>query len=277
MRVLHSPSVDVFFNLALEDVLLDQVEADGPALLLWRAGPAVVIGKNQNPWRECDLRTMSAEGGRLARRISGGGAVYHDLGNLNYAWFSPRADYRTDAVFSVVIRALRDLGVPAERQGRSSLAAARRKFSGTAFCYRKNAVLHHGTLLVDADLDRLHRWLDSPCTEMETRAIASEPAPVGNLGPFGISGTDLRESLVVAFSRFSGAAPVEAVIDEPAMAKRRATLSAWEWVIGHTPRFTCRVGEVEVTVEKGCISAVSDPGLHWHVGARFTPPGSAIS
>ena len=143
--------------------------------------PCVVIGKHQNPWLECDLNWMAAEGIPLRRRISGGGTVVHDAGNLNVGLILPRSDYCEADAFEVFLVALISLGIPARRRGRSAIIADGKKISGQAFCYRGSRVLHHGTLLLDSDLDRLQRALQPAGWEMETHAVASEPATVGNL------------------------------------------------------------------------------------------------
>ena len=111
MLIVESQSLDVYRNLAIEEYLMEQVTDRGPVLFLWRSDRAVVIGKNQNPWRECRLDRMQADGVPLARRISGGGTVYHDEGNLNYCVMVDRAIYRKDQAYEMVIRALDSFGL----------------------------------------------------------------------------------------------------------------------------------------------------------------------
>jgi lipoate-protein ligase A len=239
-------------------------------LFLWRAESAVVVGKNQNPWRECAADAISREGGQIARRLSGGGTVYHDLGNLNYAWFCTRFGYRSDRVFDALLHAVDRLGVSAHRLGKSSLGVAGRKFSGTAFCFRKNAVMHHGTLLITSDLDRLDRWLRSPMSIKNTRAVASQPAPVVNLSSFGVSKADLEQSIIDSFARMVGDPVEEAPVAAVAVENGRRRFASWEWVFGHTPLFECRIGDLAVIVEKGRVSAVpGDPGRSDLVGMRL--------
>lgn len=240
---VNSESLDPYLNLAAEDLLLDRVGEWGSMLMLWRCDRTVVIGKNQNPWRECDLPALMRDGGRLARRVSGGGAVYHDLGNLNYAWFCPRVEYDRGEVFDRVIEALGRVGVRAERMGRTSLGAGGRKVSGTAFCYRRDAVLHHGTLLIHADLDALRKYLDGTGSDIETRAVSSEPAAVVNLGDLNprASETLLSEALTEAFGvRDRGACRTLSLksLPEDDLTRRADELRDPEWVLGRTPPFT---------------------------------------
>lgn len=238
MRAYQATTTDVFRNLAAEEWLLDAPPPQTPLLFLWQSSSAVVIGKNQNPWLECDTAALAGEGVTLARRISGGGAVYHDGGNLNYALLQPRAEYDRGQVFDRLADALRGLGIPAERMGRSSLGCGGRKFSGTAFCFRGGRALHHGTVLVNADLDRLRRVLQVPARRIRTRAIASEPAPVMNL-------QEVRPSLTVeTLAAALAGAWGQGVVDrsEPWQTDarygelcRRHTSAAWRW--GRTPPF----------------------------------------
>ncbi len=241
MRICTSQSLDVFTNLAVEDYLMSEAPDAPPTLLCWRAKPSVVIGKHQNPWRECRLREMERAGVALARRISGGGAVYHDEGNLNYAYFCRRDTYRQDAVFDVVLEALGDLGISAHRMGKSSLGVDGRKFSGNAFCYRRDAVLHHGTLLVGADLDALNGMLKGRDEHYDTHAVASEPAPVTNLTDHR---TDLTPDMIIdvlanRFAAHTGERPSRFALDlaQAAIVDRADEMRGTAWCYDRTPRF----------------------------------------
>lgn len=241
MRFCTSKCLDVFTNLAIEDALMSDTPEPPPTLFLWRSQPAVVIGKHQNPWRECHLRDMEAAGVQLARRISGGGCVYHDEGNLNYAFFTRRCAYRQDAVFDVVLAALADLAIEAHRMGKSSLGINGRKFSGSAFCYRRNAVLHHGTLLIDANLGALARMLKGTDDTYTTHAVASEPAPVTNLTASrpGLTLESVEESLLRRFEVYT-AQPAERMdlfpMQDMIIARARQMRSE-AWCYDRTPSF----------------------------------------
>ena len=263
MRAYRSPSQLPHHNLAWEEWWLDRVETLGPALLFYVNAPALVVGKNQNPWRECSTGVARRERVALARRVSGGGTVYHDTGNLNYSAVLPRAGYRQDEVFDRALAALHDLGIHAQLAAGNSLTVQGLKFSGNAFCFRGPGVLHHGTLLVQSDLVRLRRYLSPALPNIETRAIASRPAAVVNLTDVrpGLSMDRLQESLAAAFC---GSPDVEdwkpprdatwlALVDKHA---------GPGWVFGHTPPFACTIESTEglliLQVEKGhVVSAVA--------------------
>ena len=241
-RVCLSDSRDPYWNLALEELLLDQADGGEPVLLLWRSGPAVVIGKNQNPWRECALPWMAHAGVRLARRVSGGGAVYHDEGNLNYAFIMPRADYDTDGMFGQVLAVLADLDLAVERSGRTSLACNGLKISGNAFCFRRGGALHHGTLLLDADLERMQAALTPPDWTFDTRATSSIPAPVCNLRAFRPDLTVERVAEACAarwgHGRLERATDLLPAADIEGLAAERSTD---DWLYRQTPAFTVRI------------------------------------
>ena len=121
MLVVQTQKLDPWRNLALEELCLDRAGRDGRILFLWQSSDAVIIGKNQNPWLECSLPDMEKDGVKLARRLSGGGAVFHDAGNLNFAFVVPRREYKDGTIFDIVIAALKRCGVEAVRMGKNSL------------------------------------------------------------------------------------------------------------------------------------------------------------
>ena len=246
MRVITSETLDPFWNLAAESVLLDRVPRWGPMLMLWRSHRTVVIGKNQNPWRECSLQALDAGEGTLARRTSGGGAVYQDTGNLNYAYFCSRAAYDGEAVFARVVDALRELDLDARRLGRNGLGVDGRKISGTAFCIRKAGVLHHGTLLLDTDLERMAAVLTPAEARFDTHAVASQPADVVNLNEIrpGTGAEELTQCLVEVFARSDGGVTGELTVDDldpDRMLPAHTEMLAWDWRFGRTPRFRITV------------------------------------
>ncbi|MGE5581860.1 MAG: lipoyl protein ligase domain-containing protein, partial [Bacillota bacterium] len=128
--LFDSGSFDPWYNLAVEEMLLDTVGENQCLLYLWQNQNTVVIGKNQNPWKECQTAVLEQEGGYLARRLSGGGAVFHDLGNLNFTFLMNRAGYNLQKQLGVILAAVKELGIPAEINGRNDLIAGGRKFSG---------------------------------------------------------------------------------------------------------------------------------------------------
>ncbi|MBU1693881.1 MAG: lipoate--protein ligase family protein [Verrucomicrobia bacterium] len=249
MQVIQTQSLNVWRNLAAEEWLLSEQAPEPPILFLWQADPAVVIGKNQNPWAECAPGRLEQLGIRLARRVSGGGAVYHDPGNLNYAFILPRAAYRRDKAFGWVLAALHRLGIPARRLGRSGLGINSLKFSGTAFCYRGARVLHHGTLLVSADLEKLEQALSPPPIAIRGRAVPSERSPVMNLSELVPGLTVDRVAVALA-----GEGPLVAErFPDAAVRELEAKHGSQAWLYESTPTFEADLPTGRVRVEHGRI------------------------
>ncbi len=260
MLIVQTESRDVYRNLAVEEWLLDHAERRGPILFLCVNPPCVVIGKNQNPWKECRLSLMEKEGVPLARRISGGGAVYHDEGNLNVGIIVPRTEYREEKQYELIFQTLEKFGIKASKLRKNSLAVDGKKFSGQAFCFRGQHVLHHGTLLVNSDLDRLGRYLGSELEGIETKAVASVPAEVANLSSFApeLTMEKLSEALAHTFSEMYGSMGVweyggDGMVPEAELLPMIGRLSSNDWKLCHTPRFQVTLDGQTLEVEKGRI------------------------
>ena len=248
LRALFSGSLEVYCNLALEQQLYEALRPDEIVLLLWRNSPSVVIGRHQNPWTECDLQAMQRDGVALARRASGGGAVYHDGGNGNFSFLAGADYYDQQLQFSIVIAALAALGITARRSGRNDILADGRKFSGNAFRYRKEKSYHHGTILIGADLQRLSAYLNPADTAVrESKAIASVRSQVVNLSELkaGLQWPAVCEQLVAGAERAWGVAARVERIDrqrldgDDDLRARVAELCSWQWIYGRTPDFCC--------------------------------------
>ena len=265
MRVFRSSSRDVHENLAWEEHLLDFEAGAGEPILAFTVNDrSVVLGRNQNAWREVRHAVVRRAGLRVARRLSGGGTVYHDAGNLNYSLMLPRAVYQRDRIFDLVLRGLAACGVSATRSGTHSLVTGGRKFSGSAFCFRRDLALHHGTLLLAADLAALQDCLTPSLPGVATTAVASVPAPVVNLGEVvpGLQSDHLQAALVEALAAGldSPARLGEIDADWIAAADRHRS---WDWVYGQSPAFSVPLdggtGPVTCTVREGRIIALDGP------------------
>ncbi len=197
-----SSSFDPYRNLAIEEALLSRA-SDCAILYLWQNENTVVIGRNQNAFKECKTALLERDGGYLARRLSGGGAVFHDLGNLNFTILLPQSDFDIARQLTVVESALASLGIPVERSGRNDILASGKKFSGNAFYKNGKTAYHHGTLLIAADLERLNRYLSPSKLKLQSKGVDSVRSRVANLQEFmpNLTISMVEEALKVAFSK----------------------------------------------------------------------------
>jgi len=294
LRLYRGEGHDPYRNLAVEQHLLETVEDGCCILYLWQNENTVVIGRNQNAWKECRTTALEAGGGHLARRLSGGGAVFHDLGNLNFTFLVRDADYDLDRQLSVIAEGCRALGVEVERSGRNDLLAAGRKFSGNAFYHNMGRSYHHGTLLVDVDMGTLGRYLNPSPAKLAAKGVESVRARVVNLKELqpDITVEALARELSAAFSRVYGLqveAMDESELDRAAVDALTERNGSWEWLYGRPLpfQFSCEDryswGELrlELQAEAGIVSraAVWTDAMDWSLsekletaltGCRFT-------
>jgi lipoate---protein ligase len=231
-----SPHTEAAFNLAIEEQLLEAGRPDERYFLLYGNGPSVIIGRNQDALSEVAPAVLAAGFPPVYRRISGGGTVYHDLGNLNFCFIGPEQAVEREAGLGLIRRALLDLGIPAEATDKGDLYLSGRKISGTARCLKHRRLLHHGTLLVATDLAELRRVL-APAggfAPAGRRAVASRPAPVMNLAAHaaGLTPARLKAGL---FETMLAAWPACSLLDwraaagESDVAARAARYRSREW------------------------------------------------
>lgn len=241
-RVYVSDSHDPFYNLAVEEELF-YAQGAGATLYLWQNQNTVVIGKNQNALAECRAALLESEGGRLARRSSGGGAVFHDLGNLNFTFLLPQQDYDLPRQLSVIQRACASFGIGAVLSGRNDVVLENTgaKFSGNAFRFSSGRALHHGTILISADLDKLSRYLAPPAHKYQSKGVASVRARVSNLCECNPAVTieNMRHALADAFSSVYGPAEKTplAALDTESLARRTAQYASDGFRFGCKPDF----------------------------------------
>ncbi len=181
LRIVVGERYDPYLNLAVESRLLDCYTPNTITLFLWQNERTVVIGANQNPYAECDVHALVADGGRLARRRTGGGAVYHDLGNLNFSFVADKRLYDVGRQMRVIQEALRHFGLDTEVSGRNDITFEGRKFSGNAFGQTKQQALHHGTLLIATDGERIARYLKVNRAKLQKHGVQSVASRVVNL------------------------------------------------------------------------------------------------
>lgn len=235
--IYESQGFDPYQNIATEKLLLESVQPEQCILYLWQNKNTVVIGRNQNAWAECRTALLEAEGGKLARRLSGGGAVFHDLGNLNFTFLMRDEDYDLDKQFDVILTAVRSLGIHAEKSGRNDLLAEGCKFSGNAFYHSQGHAYHHGTLLVDADMDKLSRYLTPSKAKLEAKGVRSVRSRVTNLKDLCPSLTCelLKEHLKEAFIKVYDVPVLPVTLENPQLAvieESAKNLADWGWCYG---------------------------------------------
>lgn len=248
LRYICTHETDPRANLALESYLLQTVGEDECILFLWQNRNTVVIGRNQNCWKECKIAELEGDGGFLVRRLSGGGAVYHDAGNLNFTFLVHERNYNLDTQLDVILQAVRRLGVPAKKTGRNDIAADGRKFSGNAFYTSGERKYHHGTILVHANMADLSRYLNVSAEKLRIRGIDSVKSRVINLVDLnpGITIESVRESLLKSFSEVYGGCPTELeerALDTCRIAELTRKFSAWHWNYGRPMPFTYEIGK----------------------------------
>ncbi|MBR3304890.1 MAG: lipoate--protein ligase [Clostridia bacterium] len=247
IRTYVSDSNNAWHNLAVDEFLLNSVGKDEIILYLYINSDSVIIGKNQNAWKECNIESMNRDGVKLVRRITGGGAVFHDLNNLNFSFISSKDLYDVKRQFGVILKALESVGLKAEFSSRNDLTINGRKFSGNAFCEKKHASQHHGTLLINTDLSRLSDYLNVSEKKIQSKGISSVRARVINLKELNEKlDTALMSSLLLAAfeSEYGISQPV--VFSDPDLeqiALLEEKHSSWEWRLGESPSFTTELGD----------------------------------
>nr|XP_016928651.1 lipoyltransferase 1, mitochondrial [Drosophila suzukii] len=257
--VFISQSSDVFTNLALEDWLYKNFDfSHHHVLLLWANDPCVVIGRHQNPFTEANVSRLVERGITLARRNSGGGAVYHDLGNLNCTFFSPRERYDRKYNLNIVTRALfREWAIKAEINERDDIVVMNKKISGTAAKLGHPNSYHHCTILASANKLHLGESLVREPANYISRATASVPSQIRNLVDVNrmVNVAQLRSAVGYEYLRTAATTledggstqtmkqrgfqlinPTEKWF--PGIEELRSNYSSWDWVIGKTPKFT---------------------------------------
>ncbi|BEJ16084.1 hypothetical protein CspHIS471_0506890 [Cutaneotrichosporon sp. HIS471] len=252
-----SHSTDPWFNLSYEDWLLRYTPVTQPILFVYRNIPCVVIGRNQNPWKETTPRYLREIDLPLVRRRSGGGTVYHDLGNTNFSVITPRALFTRNGGAELVSRAVRErLDVPSCTVNERNDVVLRPdgtkegelKVSGSAYKIISQRAYHHGTMLISSDVENLGAALRSSNPKMETKGIASHRAPVSTINAYRAGEKEITHDDFVRAVRDEFCATYPGDVSEydvheedvemPQVAEGMADMKSWEWQYGQTPEFT---------------------------------------
>ncbi len=264
--LIESSYENPWYNLALEEYLFNTVNTNEVILYLWQNNNTVVIGRNQNAWKECDSEKLEKDGGKLARRLSGGGAVYHDLGNLNFTFIMHKDNYNLERQLSVIANALKYFNINAEFSGRNDMLINDKKFSGHAYYFKDNRAYHHGTLLVNSDLEKLAHYLKPSKKKIESKGVDSVRSRVTNIANIDKDITIYRmaNALKKSFENTYGIISKYKVYDynNPNIITLQDKYSSWDWRYGSSPKFDISFsdkftwGEVEIalSLKNGLIS-----------------------
>ncbi|MBR6271265.1 MAG: lipoate--protein ligase [Lachnospiraceae bacterium] len=277
MIYLDSASVDPRFNLALEQYVFDEMDRSQTYFMLWQNAPSIIIGKNQSAAAEIDGDYVRSRGIPVVRRLSGGGAVYHDLGNLNFTFITDHDETAgIDLVpfCRIVTDALMTYGVEAQVSGRNDITVDGRKISGNAQYVREGRVMHHGCILFDTDLTVLGRALRPDRAKIRSKGIDSVASRVANLSEFLPEGTDVadfKKRMLLAAARGGDFTMHELSPKEIRRIEEIKTgrYDLWEWNYGRSPAYEierteyipgCGTVRVGCGVKEGLIAEVSITG-----------------
>jgi lipoate---protein ligase len=274
MICIKNESKDPRFNLALEEYAVKNLNPDEDYVILWQNEPSVIIGRNQNTIEEVDLKYINDNNINVVRRLSGGGAVYHDLGNLNFTFIVKN---EKDVVSNFkkftepVINSLRKLGVNAEFSGRNDITIDGKKFSGNAQYYFGGRLLHHGTILFNSDLSVVQNALNVKREKIESKGVKSVRSRVTNIYPYltdKVSIEEFKDTLLKFLLEDENYKENQYILNMQDLSKIKELMvnrySKWEWNYGESPEFNIEKGkrftggklDLRFNVSEGIISSI---------------------
>lgn len=241
LTYIESLSTSPFENLAMEEYLFSQCEEDECIFYLWQNERTVVIGKNQNPWKECCVSRLE-DGTKLVRRLSGGGAVYHDLGNLNFSLILKSENSDVERQMKIIVNAIKRFGICAECSGRNDIMVDGKKMSGNAYFTQNGFCCHHGTIMVNVDIEQMNRYLNVPKDKLKAKGVESVKARVGNLKEWmpELTVEEVKKTLLNVFEEEYGLVsyPINGSrIRKNEIDELREKYMSWEWTYGRRSDF----------------------------------------
>lgn len=266
IKIYDNASLNPYHNLAVEEYLMMRAGDSELIVYLWQNEHTIVIGRNQNVWQECKVSEFTKDGGRIVRRLSGGGAVYHDLGNLNFTFCVKKTDYDVDKQLEVILTAVQLLGINARKTGRNDITIEGRKFSGNAFYRTGQYCYHHGTLLLDADTEKMVQYLNVDTAKLQSKGVSSVKARVTNLKNYC---ADINRRLITEKIKTALKNVYECDIgiikdtdlNENEIIRLENKFSDWNWIFGRKIPFTNQISrrfvwgnmDIHIVVDEGRI------------------------
>lgn len=236
-----STCYDPYVNLATEEWLFENAAHDEMIMYLWQNENTVVIGKNQNIWAECNLNSTNENTCRIARRMSGGGAVFHDLGNLNFTFICSAENYDLNKNMQIIKKACNLAGINAEISGRNDILAEGKKFSGNAFYNSNGRTFHHGTIMINIDKSKLASILTPPKTKLEAKGVKSVKSRVINLNELNpdLDTDTMKKHMITAFKdEFKKDVPIFDVEINHEIEELAKKYAGHEFIYNSQPPFT---------------------------------------
>ena len=281
MIYLESSSHDPYFNLAMEQFIFDELPDDRDYFFLWQNDNAIIVGKHQNTAAEVNADFVREHDIRVARRLSGGGAVYHDLGNVNYTFITDAAELdRLNMRFfcEPLVRSLASLGVTAEISGRNDVTIDGRKCCGNSQYVKRGRVMHHGCILYDADLSVLSQALNVRPEKFRSKATKSVRSRVTNIRPFVKEDLSTAAFFDVLRRNMAGEELEPYGLTEEDLAAvrnlREKKYATWEWNYGASPKYDvtnsayiegCGFLELSLNVAEGSITGFAAAGDYFSI------------